>query len=172
MSWACSNCAWEICSADWADSQIRSRLIAIMVNKPYLHIADDGPIAQIRSAIWLKCLKPSRWCQSRSFRYSIYCILINFILSLKIHHHVLLIAVITGYEPRPDLQISPISWANIPCAIWASTRGEWIISINQKQFQRSFIESRFLDLLKSKSNVRQCPRKSTKQIFCPSRKAH
>jgi len=104
--------------------------------------------------------------------YFIYIILhINHIIT-KDPSSVLLIAVITGYEPQPDLQISPISWANIPCAIWASTCGEWIIGINPKQFQRSFIESRFLDLLKSKSHVRQCQHKSTKQIFCTSRKAH
>ena len=116
-----------------------------MVNEPYLHSADDGPIARNQSAIWLKCSKPSRWCQSRSFHYFIYIIPINFILSsFNIHHHVRLNAVITGYEPQPDLWFSLISWANIPCAIGASTCGKWIVGINhQKQFQRSFIESRF-----------------------------
>ena len=78
--------------------------------------------------------------------------------------HVWLNAVITGYEPQPDLLISPISWANAPCAIWASTCGKWIIGNHQKQFQRSFIESRFLDLLKSKSHVRQCQHKSTSKF--------
>ena len=39
-----------------------------MVSEPYLHSADDGPIARNQSAIWLKCSKPSRWCQSLLFR--------------------------------------------------------------------------------------------------------
>ena len=45
----------------------RRHNVATMVNEPYLHSADDGPIARNWSAIWLKCSKLSRWCQSRLF---------------------------------------------------------------------------------------------------------
>ena len=137
-----------------------------MVNEPYLQSADDGPIARNRSAIWLKSLKPSQWCQSLLFHipYLHYNHYITFIQDPLLQpHYVLLNAVITGYEPRPDLRISLISWAQFEQAHVES--GSLGIGINKKKrFQRSFIEPRFPDLLKgrSKRHGHWCQRKSTK----------
>ena len=55
----------------WKSRKPRRHNVATMVNEPYLHSADDGPIARNWSAIWLKCLKPSWWCQLWFFHISL-----------------------------------------------------------------------------------------------------
>jgi len=57
--------------------------LATMASEPYRHNADDGPTAWMQYAIWLKCSKPSRLCQSRLFHY-INLMIIWFTFHLKI----------------------------------------------------------------------------------------